>query len=62
MINTCCVEPLPTMTLVNAKFDSATGGLEFAGPNHDEFFSDKPSKVLYTLVVPVEHDVDEPPK
>jgi hypothetical protein len=62
MINTCSVDPLPGITLVKAKSDSATGGFELAGSNHDEFFRDSPFNVLYTLVAPVEQDVEEPPK
>jgi hypothetical protein len=59
-MRTCSDDPL--ITLVNAKSDSATGALEFAGLNQVEFWSDNALRVLYTVDPPVEHDVEDPPK
>ena len=61
IINTCD-NLFPTFTFVNAKFDSAIGAFAFPGVNHEEFFKDSASRVLYTVLVPVEQLVEAPPK
>jgi hypothetical protein len=62
MINIWSDDPLPVFIQVTAKSDTAVGGFEFAGLNHDEFCRESAFRVLYVVEEPVEQEVDDPPK